>query len=145
MDGPFAKDKWNVTATGGGGCLRREFVRDHPYIPPPNYINDVIHFPAKPWKKFAEEIRIQIHNPLHEKIGGHMNSPGAPNEPVFWFHHTFIDKLWNDWQNNSPEHKFNDYFLKNATNDMHMVNMTVRPSEMLDILNQPGGVSVCYL
>ncbi len=26
----------------------------------------------------------------------------SPNDPVFWLHHAFIDKLWAEWQRRHP-------------------------------------------
>ncbi|KAI8869053.1 hypothetical protein GQ42DRAFT_32690 [Ramicandelaber brevisporus] len=28
-----------------------------------------------------------------------MNTMASPNDPVFFFHHSYLDKLWHDWQN----------------------------------------------
>ncbi|WP_440454327.1 tyrosinase family protein [Psychrobacter sp. ASPA161_9] len=38
------------------------------------------------------------HNRVHEWIGGSMFPSTSPNDPVFFLHHCFVDKLWADWQ-----------------------------------------------
>ena len=41
------------------------------------------------------------HAQLHNSIGGpvgDLTTMGSPNDPVFWLFHTFLDKLWADWQ-----------------------------------------------
>ena len=38
------------------------------------------------------------HNLVHEWITGSMLPPTSPNDPVFFLHHCFVDKLWADWQ-----------------------------------------------
>jgi tyrosinase len=39
-----------------------------------------------------------FHNRLHGLVGGTMATSASPADPVFWLHHTFIDKIWADWQ-----------------------------------------------
>jgi tyrosinase len=40
----------------------------------------------------------QLHNRVHLWIGGNMAPMTSPNDPVFFLHHCFIDKVWADWQ-----------------------------------------------
>ena len=40
-----------------------------------------------------------IHNGVHGWIGGTMNDPRvAAYDPIFWAHHTMVDRLWSLWQ-----------------------------------------------
>jgi hypothetical protein len=39
-----------------------------------------------------------MHNRVHAWVGGSMLPHTSPNDPVFFLHHCFIDKLWADWQ-----------------------------------------------
>ena len=40
-----------------------------------------------------------MHIRVHEWVGGNMSSAfTSPNDPVFWLHHCYMDKLWADWQ-----------------------------------------------
>jgi len=39
---------------------------------------------------------------------GQMGNSRSPYDPLFWIHHTGVDKLWYDWQNSDPAH-FWDY------------------------------------
>ncbi len=43
-----------------------------------------------------------LHNRVHDWVGGTMSSGASPNDPVFWLHHCFIDKLWANWQAAHP-------------------------------------------
>lgn len=49
----------------------------------------------------------QLHNRVHLWIGGNMAPMTSPNDPAFFFHHCFVDKVWADWQalqqKNNPE------------------------------------------
>lgn len=40
----------------------------------------------------------QLHNRVHLWIGGNMLAMTSPEDPVFFLHHCFIDKIWADWQ-----------------------------------------------
>ncbi len=39
-----------------------------------------------------------FHNRLHVLVGGTMVTDASPADPLFWLHHSFIDKIWADWQ-----------------------------------------------
>lgn len=45
--------------------------------------------------KFASS---QLHNRVHLWIGGNMVPMTSPDDPIFFLHHCFVDKLWADWQ-----------------------------------------------
>ncbi|SFQ16705.1 tyrosinase [Nitrosomonas cryotolerans] len=40
----------------------------------------------------------QLHNRIHVWVGGNMLLMTSPDDPVFFLHHAFIDKVWADWQ-----------------------------------------------
>jgi tyrosinase len=41
----------------------------------------------------------QLHNDVHVWVGGHMGDiPFAAYDPIFWAHHTMIDRIWRIWQ-----------------------------------------------
>lgn len=51
-------------------------------------------------------IEQEPHNVIHTIIGGWMNDPDeAAQDPIFWLHHANIDRLWNKWLNENPNHK----------------------------------------
>ncbi|AXI79421.1 tyrosinase family protein [Peterkaempfera bronchialis] len=39
-----------------------------------------------------------IHNIVHRWVGGSMDRPSAPNDPLFFLHHCNIDRIWAQWQ-----------------------------------------------
>ncbi len=45
----------------------------------------------------------QMHNRGHMWVGGSMIPMTSPNDPVFFLHHCFVDKLWWDWMQLHPE------------------------------------------
>ncbi len=46
-----------------------------------------------------------MHNRVHVWIGGDMAPGSSPNDPVFFLHHAYVDKIWHDWQN-TPGHTY---------------------------------------
>ena len=47
----------------------------------------------------------KLHNFIHRSIGGDMDTYMSANDPIFYVHHANIDKIWNDWQKQSDEHR----------------------------------------
>lgn len=43
-----------------------------------------------------------LHNVIHGWVGGSMLPPTSPNDPCFFLHHCFVDKIWADWQAAHP-------------------------------------------
>lgn len=39
-----------------------------------------------------------VHNLVHNAVGGTMATSASPADPLFWLHHAFIDKLWEEWK-----------------------------------------------
>jgi tyrosinase len=40
-----------------------------------------------------------FHDNVHMWVGGHMGQiPYAAFDPIFWAHHTMVDRLWRVWQ-----------------------------------------------
>lgn len=40
-----------------------------------------------------------VHNSVHVWVGGEMRNPAfAGWDPIFWAHHTMVDRLWALWQ-----------------------------------------------
>ena len=45
------------------------------------------------------ELLESFHNSVHVWVGGHMGEvPLAAYDPIFWAHHTTIDRIWRRWQ-----------------------------------------------
>ncbi len=57
----------------------------------------------------------RAHNQGHNIVGGYMMNPVfSPNDPLFWLHHAFIDRMWARWQANrrasSPGSTFQSHY-----------------------------------
>jgi hypothetical protein len=125
MDGPFAYDarkdgdpkKWvlNVRTPGEAPYLRRQLGSDPlaRSLPRPADVQaalqatpyDVAPFDDSSTSGFRNMVEgwipgpgPQMHNRVHVYVGGSMEPMTSPNDPVFFLHHCFVDKLWADWQ-----------------------------------------------
>ncbi|WP_440582072.1 tyrosinase family oxidase copper chaperone [Streptomyces flavofungini] len=66
-----------------------------PYHSFRNHLEGYARFPwERRWGK--------LHGSAHVFVGGHMDFIGSPNDPVFFLHHCFIDKIWAEWQRRHP-------------------------------------------
>jgi tyrosinase len=43
-----------------------------------------------------------VHNSPHNWVGGVMRLGNSPLDPVFWFHHNNVDRLWQLWEDQEP-------------------------------------------
>lgn len=46
---------------------------------------------------FEPKIESAPHNPVHDLIGGEMAKMTSPRDPIFFLHHSNIDRLWHAW------------------------------------------------
>jgi len=55
------------------------------------------------------------HDAVHGWVGGDMGSPEwAAFDPIFWFHHCNIDRLWAVWQDDNPQATYPRVVLDSA-------------------------------
>lgn len=104
-------------------------------------LNAYIGDSAISFANFATTIEA-LHGTPHIEIGGDMRStPTAPNDPIFYAHHGFIDKIWQDWQaTGSNRLKYGGNHNGQAvTNSARMRGILV--SQLL--LQGPGSSAVC--
>lgn len=71
-------------------------------MPSPTQVNNVM--AQTTWEDFRTSLE-GIHNLVHNSVGGQMQTASSPSDPIFWLHHTFIDKIWTDWQKLNPTKK----------------------------------------
>ncbi|KAJ1912045.1 hypothetical protein IWQ60_009845 [Tieghemiomyces parasiticus] len=97
VDGQFAN--WSVYwPTQTPHCLTRKFDRGNSLKPwwGTNAINH-IKTASSDYDAFRRGIE-GPHGNVHFGIGGDFTPMWSPNDPIFWLHHSFVDKLWADWQ-----------------------------------------------
>ncbi len=63
----------------------------------------------KSFRKALEE----VHGHIHLWVGGSMFPMTSPNDPVFFLHHCYVDRIWDRWQINKPDN--DDYYPSDGT------------------------------
>jgi tyrosinase len=94
---------WNVRYNDPH-CLQRSFNRGNSMSPfvPMDVIQGLMDSTSN-FEVFSQSIEGTPHSTPHNMIGGDMATMVSPNDPIFWLHHCFIDKLWHDWQTMSSD------------------------------------------
>ncbi|MGQ4420050.1 tyrosinase family protein [Streptomyces sp. SAS_269] len=149
MDGPFAAatGDWTIgVRVDGRSFLRRSLGSGVRELPTPAEVESVLAMPVydmAPYNSASDGFRnhlegwrgVNLHNRVHVWVGGRMATGVSPNDPVFWLHHAYIDKLWAQWQRRHPD---SGYVPADWTPDVVDLNETmkpwndVRPSDLLD-------------
>jgi tyrosinase len=128
--GPFAYGRWTVVYETGSpirysggkftGALKRQFGAGVATLPSQASIDTALKaflYDTSPWDKSSSssshrnqmEGNInspQMHNRVHRWIGQTMRLLTSPNDPVFFLHHSNIDRIWAQWQAASLEHGY---------------------------------------
>ncbi len=76
--------------------LRRNLGGNGP-LPTPMDVSNLMNFTD--FLLFSNELeRRPVHRGAHVWVGGAMPTAVSPRDPVFYFHHSFVDKVWQDWE-----------------------------------------------
>ncbi|MER5886777.1 tyrosinase family protein [Streptomyces sp. NPDC001941] len=149
MDGAFAQGggRWPISVrVDGRGYLRRNLGGNGLQLPTRAEADSVLAmatYDTAPWNSASDGFRnhlegwrgVNLHNRVHVWVGGQMSTGVSPNDPVFWLHHAFVDKLWADWQ---ARHPGSPYLPGGGTPDVVDLRETMRPwndvtpADMLD-------------
>ncbi|HET9154561.1 MAG TPA: tyrosinase family protein [Solirubrobacterales bacterium] len=72
------------------------------------------------------------HGNVHIWVGGHMTDiPYAAYDPVFWAHHTMIDRIWRMWQLRHPEASFPSQLRNMVMEPFHLTaGMVLDPTAL---------------
>lgn len=133
---------------------------DAPVLPPLEELLDALFTPiydTPPWNDAShnppsfrnilegwQPSGCKLHNTIHLWVGGHMRMVAiSANDPVFWLHHSFVDKIYDVWQRlNAWDDPFKGYLpVASATtieghnlyDTMIPFDSQVRPIDLLDI------------
>ncbi|AWN25813.1 MULTISPECIES: tyrosinase family protein [Streptomyces] len=132
----FGNGKWPMNIrVDGRTFLRRSLGTGVRELPTRAEVDRVLAMPVydtAPWNSSSDGFRNNIegwrgpnlHNRVHVWVGGQMTTGSSPNDPVFWLHHCFIDKLWADWQRLHPK---SGYLPTGNTPDVVDLHDTMKP------------------
>ncbi|KAI9320280.1 hypothetical protein DFJ73DRAFT_803378 [Zopfochytrium polystomum] len=163
-DGLFQWGKYKVSPVPAWGSGAREYDNggDHWCLRRCGYTDSALDDPlsiaaatlrAKTYSGFRSDDSVGYHANGHIIIGGGCdlgNFYSSPNDPLFYLHHTFIDKNWWKWQNLCPEYK-NDYEGTYVVSDGNVEaadpNQPLHswgPYTVRQMLDTLGGDPLCY-
>ena len=133
--GPF---RWQIWTQPNGARLSRSFNN---VLPDCAAVALAQRMTVNQFQTWHNQIELNFHNSVHCNIGGTMCTTAASNDPIFFLHHGFIDRLWSDWQANGAAYKNLAVFSMNTSPMPAAFGAT--PSIVYDLQNQPGCVRVC--
>src|SRR5215211_1824130 len=96
---PLAGSALPPLLTEAEGWPRRTFREpgDPSALPDRGKIEEILKLPN--FDDFSLQLEIQLHNRVHGWVGGTMEEVAtAAYDPIFWAHHTMVDRLWSLWQ-----------------------------------------------
>jgi hypothetical protein len=102
-------------------------------------IHRALRYEPANFTQFEDYVRNFIHDVIHWRIGGTMGDRYGSRSPEFMLHHAFLDKIWSDFQHQSPQHKW--AFFKNADYKIYKTSILAR--NVVDNDNLLG-VRICY-
>lgn len=85
------------------------------------------------FNRFEINLRVNLHDTVHCRVGGDMCTVTSANAPEFFLHHAFIDKIWANWQEYSVQH-MNVHF--SGVNTI-MRGTRYRPRDFMDTIGLP--------
>jgi tyrosinase len=98
-DNPLAGSTLPPLLTEREGWPRRTSRRPGPpaRLPSRELVEEVL--ALRDFNDFSLQLEEQLHNSVHGWVGGTMGQvPTAAFDPIFWAHHTMVDRLWSLWQ-----------------------------------------------
>ncbi|KAF2799260.1 Di-copper centre-containing protein [Melanomma pulvis-pyrius CBS 109.77] len=149
----------NPQADGFGAnprCLRRDVNKFSSAQTHDNYTYSLITTSGGDINKFQQDMlgipaqnNWGVHMAGHYTIGG---DPGgdffsSPGDPVFWFHHGMVDRIWWIWQMQDPENRMNQLPENPAKDDFVDLNWTAERADTWDLVDSIGGHkgAFCYI
>ncbi len=138
-NGPFNRGKWHLLKMIGGGCLTRNFSYAS-LTGDSEHLSRTFALPVEKFLEFEEIVREIYHDEIHNAVGGTMFKPTASNAPEVIPHHSFLDKIWLQWQKKGDDYK-NVYF---TSIPYKLPMLEYYGWEWLDSDNLPGQVKVMY-
>ena len=136
MDGSFKKGEYSLPQSAGGNCLKRHFNYSC-NLPNAEQAKKVLK--EANYTVFSDTIFVGLHLIFHKCIGASQYFKTAPYNLEFWLHHSFLDKLWVEWEKNNKGSK------RGLSRIRYLMYGTIHyPLEYLDEKHLPGDVKVLY-
>ncbi|KAK3644027.1 hypothetical protein LTR56_009879 [Elasticomyces elasticus] len=103
------------------------------------------------YESFVTLMESRVHDAIPFGIGGDFETFTAPHDPLFFLHHTQLDRLWWLWQQRQPDKGLSAYGGHKQRHSMEMASMeddiimqalapSVKVAEVMDV----EGQLLCY-
>lgn len=137
--GPFSVgNNWTVP---GGGCLQRNFIPTPGVIPNIVAVAQVLAKKLTDFFDFELMLRVSLHDVVHFAVGAIMIGESSATAPEFFPIHSYVDKIWDEWQAKGNLYRFHEsYLAQNFT----MPGTSVMSVDLLHNGNLPECVKVKY-
>jgi tyrosinase len=130
-DGPFSDivaDYYDVKYQPH--CLSRGFRDDNGYLGvigngktiSPASIEKVLQLDS--YEDFVAALENKVHDTIPFGIGGDFETFTAPYDPLFYLHHTQLDRIWWMWQQRKPEERLQGYGGHNGRHSIEEAKLT---------------------
>ncbi|KAJ1965551.1 hypothetical protein GGI12_000692 [Dipsacomyces acuminosporus] len=127
-------------------CLKRKYNNGKSISPwySPEYMTSILQT-TQSYDVLRASIENSLHGTVHLSLNGDMGTMYSPMDPVFWIHHSNIDRIYAQWQAINPGERTYQY------NGVDIKNKPVSLYDKLDHYNQPvytvmrlGYGDMCY-
>ncbi|KDN41476.1 hypothetical protein RSAG8_07426, partial [Rhizoctonia solani AG-8 WAC10335] len=124
-NGPYAGMHVNIPEPH---CLRRSFNLTSTL--PGNWtsgvVDKILEYPD--YINFWNNSERIPHDNIHRAVGGDLRRQYSPNEPLFFIHHSTIDRLWTRWQgrNETRLHDYGGNAIQNTTANTASLDDTMK-------------------
>lgn len=123
--------------TFNGNCFKREYNDISGNHIGWSTINNLV-YSTDSFSTMTQNLE-QLHSFFHVWVSGDMKTHHSPNDPLFYLHHAFVDKVWYDWKTRYTNHRYgwrnNDNTTISFKNTINGYNLTV-----LDVLTNKNCV-----
>ncbi|GME39079.1 amino acid transporter [Neofusicoccum parvum] len=143
-DGPFVNLTLHMssTSTNDSYCLSRSFNANGFQTGAQEYIDEC--FNTTSYEDAFECYMVNPHTAGHSALGGTMlDVVGSPGEPVFFLHHTNLDRLWWEWQQANLTTRLTDMGGRNIpyTSYLEQNGMDYPSASLTDYFGDDGNVT----
>ncbi|KAH0430728.1 amino acid transporter [Colletotrichum camelliae] len=120
-DGPFVNLTLHINSTSNyaNDCLTRSFNSNGFQTGQQEYIDEC--FASENYTAAFECYQVNPHTAGHSAVGGTMlDVVGSPGDPLFFLHHTNLDRLWWEWQQANLTTRLTDMGGRNIPLDSYL-------------------------
>ncbi|XP_028406000.1 uncharacterized protein LOC114528537 isoform X2 [Dendronephthya gigantea] len=137
--GPFGiLNNWTIPY---GGCLQRNFIPTPGVVPNIVAVAQTLAKNLTQFFDFELMLRVNLHDVVHFAIGALMIGEQSAVAPEFFPIHSFVDKIWDEWQAKGNLYRFHEsYLAQNFT----MPGTSFKSVELLNNEALPECVKVKY-